>query len=175
VTVRAKRKRRVRDQPCLRMTAIRLYPPLFEEGKDAEFLQSGRTLAVSQSPRDNSVAVFATNTVVCLLSTSCLSIAQLLCKIDSKALKTLREKYPESQDIYTASTDNIPSSERRLVRGMYPDQGARLSGVKFLTETSVVFASLQDFKNNQRGQDSRLFVISCLQVTNYPLRLFQRA
>jgi hypothetical protein len=46
------------------MTAIRLYPPLFEEGKDAEFLRSGRTLSVAQSPRDNSVAVFATNAAV---------------------------------------------------------------------------------------------------------------
>jgi nuclear pore complex protein Nup85 len=46
------------------MTAIRLYPPLFEEGKDDEFLGSGRTLSVCQSPRDNSVAVFATNAAV---------------------------------------------------------------------------------------------------------------
>jgi nuclear pore complex protein Nup85 len=46
------------------MTAIRLYPPLFEEGKAAEFLSSGRALSVTQSPRDNSVAVFATNTAV---------------------------------------------------------------------------------------------------------------
>ncbi|KAH9987510.1 Nup85 nucleoporin-domain-containing protein [Russula vinacea] len=105
------------------MTAIRLYPPLFEEGKDAEFLRSGRTLSFTQSPRDNSVAVFATNTAV-----------------DSKALKLFKEKYPESQDIYTASTDTLPSSERRL----------------FVTETSVIFASLQDFKNNQREQDPRL-------------------
>ena len=46
------------------MTAIRLYPPLFEEGKDAELLRSGRTLSVTLSPRDNSVAVFATNSAV---------------------------------------------------------------------------------------------------------------
>lgn len=46
------------------MTAIRLYPPLFEEGKVVDFLQSGRTLSVAQSPRDNSVAVFATNAAV---------------------------------------------------------------------------------------------------------------
>jgi len=54
--------------PCLplrlKMTAIRLYPPLFEEGKDAELLRSGRTLSVTLSPRDNSVAVFATNSAV---------------------------------------------------------------------------------------------------------------
>ncbi|KAH9987143.1 nucleoporin Nup85-like protein [Russula compacta] len=105
------------------MTAIRLYPPLFEEGKGVDFLQSGRTLSVAQSPRDNSVAVFATNAAV-----------------DSKALKALKEKFPESQDIYTASTDNVPSSGRRL----------------FVTETSVIFASLQDFKKNQREPDSHL-------------------
>jgi nuclear pore complex protein Nup85 len=46
------------------MTTVRLYPPLFEEGKSAEFLRSGRTLSVTQSPRDNSVAVYATNTAV---------------------------------------------------------------------------------------------------------------
>jgi hypothetical protein len=45
------------------MTAIRLYPPLFEEGKSNEFLRSGRTLSVAQSPRDNSLAVFTTNAV----------------------------------------------------------------------------------------------------------------
>ncbi|KAN0115630.1 Nup85 Nucleoporin domain containing protein [Russula decolorans] len=105
------------------MTTVRLYPPLFEEGKSAEFLRTGRTLSVTQSPRDNSVAVYATNTAV-----------------DSKALKSLKENYSEPQDIYTASTDKIPSSERRL----------------FVTETSVVFASLRDYKNSQREQDSQL-------------------
>ncbi len=45
------------------MTVIRLYPPLFEEGKHTEFLRLGRTLCASQSPRDNSIAVFATNAV----------------------------------------------------------------------------------------------------------------
>jgi hypothetical protein len=48
----------------LKMTTVRLYPPLFEEGKSAEFLRTGRTLSVTQSPRDNSVAVYATNTAV---------------------------------------------------------------------------------------------------------------
>ena len=48
----------------LKMTAIRLYPPLFEKGKGAELSRSGRTLSVTQSPRDNSVAVFATNSAV---------------------------------------------------------------------------------------------------------------
>ena len=46
------------------MTTVRLYPPLFEEGKSAEFLRYGRTLSVAQSPRDNSLAVYATNTTV---------------------------------------------------------------------------------------------------------------
>jgi nuclear pore complex protein Nup85 len=46
------------------MTTVRLYPPLFEEGKCADFLRTGRTLSVTQSPRDNSVAVYATNTAV---------------------------------------------------------------------------------------------------------------
>lgn len=48
---------------CLQMAVIRLYPPLFEEGQHAKFLGSGRTLCASQSPRDNSIAVFATNAV----------------------------------------------------------------------------------------------------------------
>ena len=63
--------RRVLNASCLQvatsaseMTAVRLYPPLFEEGKSAEFLRTGRTLSVTQSPRDNSVAVYATNTAV---------------------------------------------------------------------------------------------------------------
>ena len=45
------------------MAVIRLYPPLFEEGQNAKFLGSGRTLCATQSPRDNSLAVFATNAV----------------------------------------------------------------------------------------------------------------
>jgi hypothetical protein len=49
------------------MTVIRLYPPLFEEGQQAKFFGSGRTLGASQSPRDNSLAVFATN-AVCMSS-----------------------------------------------------------------------------------------------------------
>jgi hypothetical protein len=53
----------VRHSLCLQMTAIRLYPPLFEEGRNIEFLRSGRTLSAAQSPRDNSVVVFATNAV----------------------------------------------------------------------------------------------------------------
>jgi nuclear pore complex protein Nup85 len=57
------------------MTAIRLYPPLFEEGKAAEFLSSGRALSVTQSPRDNSVAVFATNTAVGRMSIPVFRIA----------------------------------------------------------------------------------------------------
>ncbi len=40
-----------------------------------------------------------------------------IAKVDSTALKLLKEKHHELQDIYTASIDNIPSSERRLVRG----------------------------------------------------------
>lgn len=102
------------------MTVIRLYPPLFEEGKHVEFLGSGRTVCAAQSPRDNSVAVFATNAV------------------DSQNPRSLENKRFDSRDIYTASTDHIPSSERRL----------------FVTDTSVVFASLQDFKNNHSEQDS---------------------
>lgn len=102
------------------MTVIRLYPPLFEEGQQAKFFGSGRTLGASQSPRDNSLAVFATNAV------------------DSQTPRLLEDKNSDSRDIYTASTDRIPSSERRL----------------FVTDTSVVFASLQDFKNNHSEQDS---------------------
>jgi hypothetical protein len=48
---------------CLQMAVIRLYPPLFEEGQHVKFRGSGRTLCAAQSPRDNSVAVFATNAV----------------------------------------------------------------------------------------------------------------
>jgi len=99
------------------MTAIRLYPPLFEDGKDAEFLGSGRTLSVVQSPRDNSVAVFATNAAVGRVPILGLHVSpDYIYKVDSKALKSLKEKYHESQDVYTASIDRVPSSERRLVR-----------------------------------------------------------
>ncbi|KAI0294307.1 Nup85 nucleoporin-domain-containing protein [Multifurca ochricompacta] len=101
------------------MTTIRLYPPLFEEGKEIEFVRSGRTLSAIPSPRDNSVAVFSTSAV------------------DPQTLKSLNEKYTDSRDIYTASTDKIPTSERRL----------------FVTDTSVIFASLQDFKNSNKTSD----------------------
>ncbi|KAH8991666.1 Nup85 nucleoporin-domain-containing protein [Lactarius akahatsu] len=104
------------------MTVIRLYPPLFEEGKHAKFLDSGHTLCAAQSPRDNSVAVFATNVY----------------KVNSQAPRSLEDKHSDPRDIYTASTDRVPSAERRL----------------FVTDTSVVFASLQDFKNNHSEQDS---------------------
>lgn len=59
------------------MAAIRLYPPLFEEGQHAKFLGSGRTLCASQSPRDNSIAVFATN-AVCICHHQRLSILFLI-------------------------------------------------------------------------------------------------
>ena len=52
-----------RQALCLQMTVIRLYPPLFEEGRHVKFRGSGRTLCAAQSPRDNSVVVFATNAV----------------------------------------------------------------------------------------------------------------
>jgi len=42
--------------------------------------------------------------------------------------------------------------------------------VEFVTEASVIFASLQDFKVNQKEQDSRLFVVPFL-VTNHSLML----
>lgn len=35
-----------------------------------------------------------------------------------------------------------------------------LSWVEFVTETSVIFASLRDYKNSQREQDSQLSVFS---------------
>ena len=35
-----------------------------------------------------------------------------------------------------------------------------LSWVEFVTETSVIFASLRDYKNSQKEQDSQLSVFS---------------
>jgi hypothetical protein len=50
-----------------------------------------------------------------------------------------------------------------------------LSRVEFVTETSVIFASLRDHKNSQREQDSQLSVFSFSCAVNDSLMPFQRA
>ncbi|KAI0272744.1 Nup85 nucleoporin-domain-containing protein [Gloeopeniophorella convolvens] len=104
------------------MATIRLYPPLFEEGKEADFRKYGRTLSAAQSPRDNSVAVFASNAD------------------DPQASTSPRKAYATPQDVYIASADNTPSSDRRLL----------------ITDASVVFASLQNVRNSSREQELHL-------------------
>ena len=47
-----------------------------------------------------------------------------------------------------------------------------LSWVEFVTETSVIFASLRDYKNSQREQDSQLSVFSPIFAVNEPLMPF---
>ncbi|KAI0048718.1 hypothetical protein FA95DRAFT_1594946 [Auriscalpium vulgare] len=102
------------------MDPLRLFPPLFEEGKEAAFLQSGRTLSAVPSPRDNTLAVFATTLT------------------DAHALRASGSAYPPEQDVYTASLDLIPSSERRL----------------FITDTSVIFAAFQNLISSTARQDT---------------------
>ena len=44
-------------------TSVHITPPLFEQGSVEVFKNSGRTLNLAFSPRDDSVAVFPTNNV----------------------------------------------------------------------------------------------------------------
>ncbi|KAI0057204.1 hypothetical protein BV25DRAFT_1872473 [Artomyces pyxidatus] len=104
------------------MDSLQLFPPLHERGKEKAFVQSGRTLSATQSPRDSSLAVFATNAV------------------EPKALSALKTAYPTQQDVYTASIDLVPSSERRL----------------FITDTSVIFAAFQNLMKTVSPEDTSL-------------------
>ncbi|THH20635.1 hypothetical protein EW146_g752 [Bondarzewia mesenterica] len=77
------------------MDTIHLYPPLLDKGQEQEFVESGRSLSATISPRDNSLAVYATNSV------------------DPQELRSIPVEFPQEQDIYIASSGLVPSSERR--------------------------------------------------------------
>ncbi|KAK7687336.1 hypothetical protein QCA50_009842 [Cerrena zonata] len=69
-----------------------LAPPLFELGHAEEFASSGRTLATAFSPRDESLAVYATNNV---------------------DPQSSQRTYPDVQPVYFASPQAAPVAERR--------------------------------------------------------------
>lgn len=99
------------------MEKITLYPPLFERGQEEEFLESGRSLSIAASPRDNSLAVFAGSSVRALPSQLDSSLNICVHQNEPKVPHDFNSEYPKPQDIYTASTDQIPSAEHRLVCG----------------------------------------------------------
>ncbi|TFY72463.1 hypothetical protein EVG20_g564 [Dentipellis fragilis] len=104
------------------LDSLRLVPSLYEKGGEEDFVKSGRTLSMTLSPRDNSIAVYTAPSV------------------EPRALQALSITYPKEQDIYTASADPIPSSERRL----------------FITDTSVIFAALQNLVKSANERDPGL-------------------
>lgn len=72
--------------------SVNVDPPLFEQGSADSFRDSGRTLSLAFSPRDDSVAVFPTSNTEPHL---------------------LKATYPKSQPVYFALDKNPPLSERR--------------------------------------------------------------
>ncbi|KAJ3729997.1 Nup85 nucleoporin-domain-containing protein [Lentinula guzmanii] len=72
---------------------VELVPPLVEAGKISELVQSGRAVAASLSPSDNSLAVY-------------------IVPLDLSTSKTSTTKQDEA--VYFATYDDVPSSERRL-------------------------------------------------------------
>ncbi|KAL6299538.1 Nup85 nucleoporin-domain-containing protein [Sparassis latifolia] len=96
-----------------------LLPPLISKGGVDDFRRSGRTLAAGISPRDDTIAIYATPNA------------------DPQTLQAQNASYPEEQNIYLASAQHAPSSERRV----------------FVTDTSVIFAALQRLLTNVRKKD----------------------
>ncbi|KAG2142873.1 Nup85 nucleoporin-domain-containing protein [Suillus bovinus] len=96
-----------------------LLPPLIQVGHAEQFIQSGKTLLSSQSPLNQSYAVFPSAR-----------------KDDAPSIKA---SGVEEQPIFFVSSENLPSSERRL----------------FIGDTSIIFAALQNLLNTaqSRGQE----------------------
>ncbi|CDO69328.1 hypothetical protein BN946_scf184746.g9 [Trametes cinnabarina] len=73
-----------------------LVPPLFETGGAEDFQRSGRTLSHTVSPRDDSIAIYA-------------SIGR-----EPQSLRTQGGSHPDDQQIYFANKEQAPRSERRV-------------------------------------------------------------
>ncbi|KAI0774773.1 Nup85 nucleoporin-domain-containing protein [Trametes elegans] len=87
-----------------------LVPPIFGPDAGDDFQRSGRTISLAVSPRDGSAAIYtAPNT-------------------DPHTLRAQGAAYPKNQQIYLASRERPPLSERRV----------------FVTDTSVIFAAVQN-------------------------------
>ncbi|KAI8985581.1 Nup85 nucleoporin-domain-containing protein [Trametes punicea] len=76
--------------------SAQLVPPLFERTAVEDFKRSGRTVSLAVSPRDDSVAVYAS------LNTG------------PHVLRSLSATYPKNQQIYLANREQAPLSERRV-------------------------------------------------------------
>ncbi|KAI0369186.1 hypothetical protein BV20DRAFT_1044625 [Pilatotrama ljubarskyi] len=99
-----------------------LVPPLF--GRDAveDFERSGRTISLAVNPRDDNLAIYPT------LNTS------------PHVLRSQGTSYPKEQQIYFASREQAPLSERRV----------------FITDTSVIFAAVQTLLRAARSNKVEL-------------------
>ncbi|KII87265.1 hypothetical protein PLICRDRAFT_113015 [Plicaturopsis crispa FD-325 SS-3] len=95
---------------------LNLVPPQVESGDVEGFISSGRTLSASFSPLHNSLAVFSTTNTV--------------------SQPSRQSTQWTEQPVYFASTDSVPSSERRL----------------FVVDTSVIFAALQNLNKSASTQ-----------------------
>ncbi|KAL0955137.1 hypothetical protein HGRIS_004051 [Hohenbuehelia grisea] len=99
---------------------LHLIPPLVENGRVEEFISSGQTVSMSQSPCQNSLAVFVNAATVSIWLCAELDAVQ----DDTRSGKDA----PQDQPIYFVSRDTPPASERRL----------------FITDTLIIFTALQN-------------------------------
>jgi nuclear pore complex protein Nup85 len=97
---------------------LNLFPSLIQVGHAEQFTQSGKTLLFAQSPLNQSYAVFPSA---------------------RKDVPSTKTSGVEEQPIFFASSETLPSSERRL----------------FIGDTSIIFAALQNLTNTaqNRGQE----------------------
>ncbi|KAI0642447.1 Nup85 nucleoporin-domain-containing protein [Trametes meyenii] len=78
--------------------AAYLVPPLFEQGKAADFKHSGRTISLAVSPRDDNISIHTSPNSWTSPHTA----------------PSQSGIYPHEQAIYLSSKDQAPSSERRV-------------------------------------------------------------
>ncbi|RDX54141.1 hypothetical protein OH76DRAFT_1552905 [Lentinus brumalis] len=99
-------------------TTVHLAPPLFEQGAAEEFQKSGRTVSFAASGRDQTLAIYAAPNA-------------------DPQIRRSQAPPPEEQQVYLASCQRPPSSERRV----------------FVTDTSIIFAALQNLLKKARGKN----------------------
>lgn len=89
-----------------------LVPPLFKQGAMEHFRKSGETVSIALSPRDNTIAVYASLNVRMDLGCLCMHCADGPTQIDPQVT---RDSPPKERQIYFASAQEAPLSERRVV------------------------------------------------------------
>ena len=97
--------------------AVHLVPPLFQQNAAEQFQKSGRTVSFVASGRDNTLAIFATSNVRLyhLTARSPSPIYMLPGKSDPQPSRSRAARNIEEQQIYFASIQRPPLSERRVV------------------------------------------------------------